>query len=662
MRFGLRFKVMVIPLLLMTLSTVFLISVSLWVENHLWSKKIEELSQSQARLAKKSLAAIEQQAITIAALVSELPGVDEAYQLAKSGQEGEGRTLLRKSTDPMHHKVTEVLGVKKFKIHFHLPPARSLLRIWEEPGKKDGGDDISSFRPSILKVNEEKKPLSAIEVGRGGFEVRGIVPVTGPSGEHLGSVETLLELNKVFETAHVLESDNMAVYMDIKELEIARDFKDKQLPETAGFVRIYSSKSEETDPYVTADFLRETASGQAAAEKDGRLLTAIPLLDFSGDIKGALVFVRDASEELSFIKKLEWFLIIGGASLLVLVCLFLYLSSSTIVKGLSSAMSRLEESSRNVTYSSNEINESSQAVASGASEQAAALEETSASMEETTSMIKATAANSNEADNLMKQTAEITERAKKSMEELIVSMGEISRASEETSKIIKTIDEIAFQTNLLALNAAVEAARAGAAGSGFAVVADEVRSLAMRATEAARNTATLIESTVEKVKRGEIIAGSSNETFNEVATASRKIGELINEISIASREQAQGVDQINKTISEMESVTQNNAASAEQSAAASEELKAQAFHMQEIVLALQGILEGKSDGKAEAAGKNKGGAPPKTMKKKAAAAAAPGQARLPHPESSLRGTGKAAKQKRSPEEVIPLDDDNFQEF
>lgn len=182
----------------------------------------------------------------------------------------------------------------------------------------------------------------------------------------------------------------------------------------------------------------------------------------------------------------------------------------------------------------------------------------------------------------------------------------------------------------------------------------------MRATEAARNTASLIESTVEKVKRGEMIAGSSNQTFNEVAAASRKIGELINEISTASREQAQGVDQINKTITAMESVTQNNAASAEESAAASEELKVQASQMQEIVNALQGILEGGSYAKYEAPGKIQGEHPPNKMQKRASAPTT--QTRLPHPGSSSRGTGKAVNKKRSPAEVIPFEDDDFQEF
>ncbi|MBI5558659.1 MAG: methyl-accepting chemotaxis protein [Deltaproteobacteria bacterium] len=660
MRFGLRFKVMFIPLLLMFLSTVFLISVSLWVENHLWEKKVAELAQSQAKLAKKSLASLERQATVIAALASELPGVAEAYQLALSGREAEGRALLRKSTDPIHKKVTSVLGIKKFKVHFHLPPAKSFLRIWHEPGNKDGGDDLSSFRATVVKVNQEKKPLSAIEIGVGGFDVRGLVPVTGPAGEHLGSVESQFELNEVFETAHVLDSDNMAVYMDRKEVGVAKDLKENQLPEIGGFVRIFSSNHEATDPYVTAELLRQSSSGEAATEKEGHMLTAIPLLDFSGNTKGALVFVRDASAELSFIRKLEWSLIIGGTSLLVLVCLFLYLSSSSIVSCLSSAMTRLEASSQNVARSSGEINGSSQAVASGASEQAAALEGTSASMEETTTMIKATADNANEADNLMKQTAAITDRAQKSMEELIVSMAEISRASEETSKIIKTIDEIAFQTNLLALNAAVEAARAGEAGSGFAVVADEVRSLAMRATEAARNTATLIESTVEKVKRGGIIAASSNQTFNEVATASRKIGGLINEISVASREQALGVEQINKTVTEMGSVTQNNAASAEQSAAASEEMKMQAFRMQEIVQDLRKILEGGSGTANGGAGEIQEVQPGRGMKKRPSAAT--GQVLLPHRGPSTRAPGKPANKKTSPAEMIPLDTDDFRDF
>jgi methyl-accepting chemotaxis protein len=162
-------------------------------------------------------------------------------------------------------------------------------------------------------------------------------------------------------------------------------------------------------------------------------------------------------------------------------------------------------------------------------------------------------------------------------------MAEISKASEETSKIIKTIDEIAFQTNLLALNAAVEAARAGESGAGFAVVADEVRNLAMRAANAAKDTAALIEGTVKKVNDGSKLVSSTNEAFMKVAESSGKVGTLVAEIAQASKEQSNGIEQVNLAITQMDKVVQQNAANAEESASASEEMSAQAEQLKEYV-------------------------------------------------------------------------------
>jgi methyl-accepting chemotaxis protein len=157
-------------------------------------------------------------------------------------------------------------------------------------------------------------------------------------------------------------------------------------------------------------------------------------------------------------------------------------------------------------------------------------------------------------------------------------MGKIIHASsDETAKIIKTIDEIAFQTNLLALNAAVEAARAGEAGAGFAVVADEVRNLAMRAAEAAKTTAGLIEENIKDIKEGSELVASTDEAFKQlVRDNSNKVGELVGEIAAASQEQSQGVEQVNNAMADMDKITQQNAASAEQSASASEQLNSQA--------------------------------------------------------------------------------------
>ncbi len=198
------------------------------------------------------------------------------------------------------------------------------------------------------------------------------------------------------------------------------------------------------------------------------------------------------------------------------------------------------------------------------SRQAAALEETSASLDEMASMTRQNADNTTEANQLMTAAKQAIEKANVSMTELTRSMKEIASASEQTQKIVKSIDEVAFQTNLLALNAAVEAARAGEAGAGFAVVADEVRNLAMRATDSAKNTATLIEDIVKKVKGGESLVNVTNEVFSEVTASSTKVVQLMGEIAAASQEQSQGIDQVNKAMAEMNQVTQQNAASAEE--------------------------------------------------------------------------------------------------
>jgi methyl-accepting chemotaxis protein len=206
----------------------------------------------------------------------------------------------------------------------------------------------------------------------------------------------------------------------------------------------------------------------------------------------------------------------------------------------------------------------SQSLSEAASQQAASLEETSSSLEEMTSMTKQNAGNATQANDLMAAAQQTIEKANLSMNELTGSMKEIAAGSEETQKIVKTIDEIAFQTNLLALNAAVEAARAGEAGAGFAVVAEEVRNLAMRAAESAKNTSNLIENIVKKIRNGEKLVGTTNEAFKEITGSSTKVVKLIAEIAAASQEQSHGIDQINRAVSEMNGLTQHNASGAEE--------------------------------------------------------------------------------------------------
>jgi methyl-accepting chemotaxis protein len=209
----------------------------------------------------------------------------------------------------------------------------------------------------------------------------------------------------------------------------------------------------------------------------------------------------------------------------------------------------------------------SRTLSDSASAQAASLEETSSSLEQMAAQTQNNAESTGKASELITQSNDVASRANASMSDLTRTMRDIAAASEQTQKIVKSIDEIAFQTNLLALNAAVEAARAGEAGAGFAVVADEVRNLAMRAAEAARNTAQQMGEIVQKIQRGEQLVVNTAKDFMVVADSSGKVMQLMGEISEASREQSQGIDQINRAIAEMNGVTQRNAASAEELAA-----------------------------------------------------------------------------------------------
>lgn len=292
-------------------------------------------------------------------------------------------------------------------------------------------------------------------------------------------------------------------------------------------------------------------------------------------------------------KKMVWMItLVGGMTVFISLFMGTWINRS-IHHSLHRVITGLTRNAEQVASASTEVSSAARSLAEGASEQAAGIEETSSSIEEMTSMTKQNAENAWEANQLMINAIKVVGKADQAMKEVIHSMSEISGASEETAKIIKTIDEIAFQTNLLALNAAVEAARAGESGAGFAVVADEVRNLALRATEAARDTAHLIQETVKKIRNGSEMVTQTSEIFINVASGAQKVSQLVSNIAVATKEQAQGIEQINRAITEMDKVVQRNAASAEESASAAEEMSAQAGMMKGFVNELVGLV-GKS--------------------------------------------------------------------
>ena len=309
-------------------------------------------------------------------------------------------------------------------------------------------------------------------------------------------------------------------------------------------------------------------------------------------------------------------------------------SLNRTAEGLHEAMAQVNEAVGQVASAAEQIAATSQAVAQGASEQASSLEETSSALEQMTGQTKQTADNSQQARAVAKSTQKLAEKGNTAMGQMVAAMTNIRKSAEDTSAIIKDINEIAFQTNLLALNAAVEAARAGDVGRGFAVVAEEVRNLALRAKEAANKTEGLIAQSAKLANEGGTISGEVNEHLTMIVESIGKVADFVDEIAVASEEQAQGIAQVNRAVSEMDQVVQQSAASSEESSSAAEELSSQSQELAGMV------------GRFRLSGAATRSEPPAKV------------VRMPSkPKSTGRAGGSVRVPNRLAAQLIPLDDD-----
>jgi methyl-accepting chemotaxis protein len=351
---------------------------------------------------------------------------------------------------------------------------------------------------------------------------------------------------------------------------------------------------------------------------------------------------------------LMWLLTIVGTLIAVTLG---FLASRSIIKPIQRVADGLSEGAAQVSAASGQVASSSQSLAEGTSQQASSLEETSSSLEEMSSMTRQNAENTAECDQILKnQAAPNFQVISDRIEKMKVAIQETVQASDQTSKIIKTIDEIAFQTNLLALNAAVEAARAGEAGAGFAVVADEVRNLAMRASEAAKNTSELIEGSNTRIKDASALTEQVIEAIGENAKIAQKVTQLSEEIAAATQEQAHGLNQVNIAVSEMDKVTQQAAANAEESASTAEEMNAQAEQMEHYVHDLMEIIGGHDSSariKAQVLQERKASAPQARRRNPAGLAVAKRM-----PDAAPADRGRLVR----PEEILPLEEGEFKDF
>ena len=320
------------------------------------------------------------------------------------------------------------------------------------------------------------------------------------------------------------------------------------------------------------------------------MLSAYAPLDVWG-IRWALIAEMDSEEAFASLKHLRN--VTGGIAafsvMLILGCAFLF--SRYLTRPIYQVIQGLTESAEKLTSASAQIALASHSVSEGSSEQASALEETSASLEAISAMSQQNANNSGQTDELMKEANQMIEQASCAVSDLRHAMDEIATSGNDTSRIVKTIDEIAFQTRLLSLNAAVEAARAGESGAGFAVVANEVRNLSVRSADAVKNTSELIQGILTRIDEGAGFVTKVSDAFANVAEVAAQIEGLTSKITVASKEQSGGIEQVNSTAGEMSLITQQNAANSQELASAAAEMRHQSEQMKGFVDELSRISQ-----------------------------------------------------------------------
>jgi len=359
-----------------------------------------------------------------------------------------------------------------------------------------------------------------------------------------------------------------------------------------------------------------------------------------GDQTYSLAVNCPVDEFLAAARTSTWALVIAAVVLAVLGGLVGLGMSLGITRPVGRILAGLTEGADQVSSAAGEVAEASQSLAQGASEQAAAIEESTSSLTEMASMIQSSADNAGQARQLADTQHTDAQTGAEAMGRMSSAVADIKHSSDETAKIVQTIDEIAFQTNLLALNAAVEAARAGEAGKGFAVVAEEVRSLAQRSAEAARDTSELIGQAVAHADNGVAIGREVVAVFERITDGARKVLDLVNEIAAAGAEQTQGVDQVNGAMAQMDQTAQSTAANAEESAAAAEQLSSQARQMDTIVGELRRLIFATADAHTRAEPPAATQAPRQAAPPKAVRPTAPKTAPKTAPQTTLNTTDR----------------------
>ena len=476
-------------------------------------------------------------------------------------------------------------------------------------------DYDAAFRRIVDLFHERQKEVSATLDPRSAAiaeALKGMLVAARQSGDQSASYKTSSALQNFFEgiasvnsflltrdQTHVTKTRDSFTAMQKQLATIEKELKEAEALDASladpAKMKLLKQLQENSTAYLAGfEHVVAVSDARSAVVKDS-LDRLAPL--FSQKIASVRSSLRQLQDSLdadarAAQQKNQWLVL----SLSIVGVLFGLVVAFLIIRNVNGPIraltARLTGGAEHTASASSQVTSASQSMADGSSRQAAALEESSASLEEMAGMTRKNAENAQSAKALANQTRVAADAGSVDMKEMKTAMSAIQASSVEVSKIIKTIDEIAFQTNLLALNAAVEAARAGEAGLGFAVVAEEVRSLAQRSVQAARETAQKISDSTAKSEQGAKISDKVAKSLDEITAKARQVDELIAEIAVASQEQSQGIDQVSRAVSDMDRVTQANAATAEETSAAAAELDNQTAQLKAIIRELIQMVNG----------------------------------------------------------------------